>query len=363
MYVTRAPPHGHTVGTSTQTFPTNARHHLSEKENLQLQQAGQPTWRDWSSNGEEAANFFYSIGPVWRDSDELLGADRASPSSSHPRVGALKSSDRSLPSLATRRLAKKNAGSRAVFSLDPTLRRKRTQYSTYVPARLPTKHNAPVCDWNVRTKAASSRRKRTAGGAVWKDALEVPRGLLELTERPLTIGAHAEGPSGTIVHDFSAYQPESQDPDPTAYGGPLPVRSFLRKKKRESPPVRRMMHPLRARKVCRGARSKPLLTFDDALPIVVRHRPRSVHIAQARGRLFGNGSLSSLASSSAAVWKSIASFSEEPAPPPHPRVVGLPHGKGRGSMEQRRTLFPERRPNVVVSPRTPPSLWRTPPFS
>ena len=358
MYVSRTPSHAYTSGTSTETLPTNAGHRFSEKENLQLEEAGEPTWRDWSSHGEEAASSFNSLGPVWRDSDMLLETDHVSPCSPYPRAGARKSPDRSLPSLAT-----KNAGSRGVFSLDPTLRRKGTHYSTYVPGRLPTKHKSPVCDGQVRTKAASSRRKRTAGAAVWKDALEVPRGILVFTERPLTVGADAKGPRGTIVHGFSARQPENQDPDQTAYGGPVPVRSPLRTKKRESPPLRRMMHPLRARKVCSGARSETLLTFDDALPIVVRHRPRNARIAQARGRLFGNGGFLSLASSSAAVWKSIASLPEDPAPPPRPRVSGLPHGKGRISKGQRRTLFPEGRPNVVVSPRIPPGLWRTPPFS
>lgn len=363
IYATRTAAHGHMAGSSAQTLPTNAGKHLAGKGNLQLQEEGRPTWRDWSSLDDEAAHSLGSFGPVWHDSDELLEAEPDTPPASYPWAGAQKSPDRSLPSLATQRLPKKNAGSHSVFSLDPTLGRRRTQSSTRVPGKLQTKHKALLCDGKTLTKTGSSRRKRTAGAAVWKDALEVPQGILVVSERTLTTGADAEGPSGTIVHGFSRYQQETQDSAQTAHGGPVPVRSPARREKRESPPLRRMMHPLRARKVGRGARTKPLLTFDDALPIVVQHRPRGGHAAQTRGRLFGNGSFLSLASSSAAVWKSIASIPEDPPPPTRPRVSGLPRRKGRESVEQRRTLLSEGRANVVVSPRVSPGLWRTPPFS
>lgn len=363
IYATRTAAHGHTAGSSAQTLPTNAGKHLPGKRNLQLQEEGRPTWRDWSSLGDEAAHSLDSFGPVWHDSDELLEEEPATPPTPCAWAGAQKSPDRSLPSLATRRLLTKNAGSCSVFSLDPTLGRRRTQSSTRVPSNLQTKHKASLCNGKTRTKTGSSRRKRTTGEAVWKDALEVPQGILVVPERTVAIGDDAEGPSGTIVHGFSGYQQETQDLAQTAHGGPVPVRSPTRREKRESPPLRRMMHPLRARKVGRGARSKSLLTFDDALPIVVQHRPRGGHAAQTRGRLFGNGSFLSLASSSAAVWKSIASIPEDAPPPPRPRVSGLPRRKGKESVEQRRTLLSEGRANVVVSPRVPPGLWRTPPFS
>lgn len=303
-----------------------------------------------------------SLSPVWRDSDELLEVEHAATSSSYPWTGAQKSPDRPLPSLATRRISTKLAGSRSVFSLDPTLRRKNTPNSTCVSGKLRTKHKAPVCDGKAHTKAASSPRKRTNHAAVWKDALEVPRGMLLNTERSLKVGADAERPSEpTTVHGFSEYQPETQDSVRIVFGGPVPLRFPPGTKKREPPPLRRMMHPLRARKVGRGARSKTL-TFHDALPIVVQHRPRVAHIAQTRGRLFRNGRFLSLASSPAAVWKSIAFIPEDPPTPSQSRASGLPHRKGRENTQQR-TVFSEGHTNVAVSPRIPPGPWKTPPFS
>lgn len=364
MYITGPTAHGCTAGTSTQTLPSIAAgESFSGNEVSRVQTAGRPTWRDFSSNSDETARSLNYYGPVWHDSDELSDAKHAASYSSHPWADAQKSTNRSLPISAAKRLPINFSGPRGVFSLDPKLRQRRTQYSTCVSDKLRTKHKAQLCGGKVRTtKAASSRRKQTTGEVVWKDALELPCGMLVETDGILADGACAEGPSGTYVHRISRYPPKIKDSIRTVHAGPVPARFPPREKKRESPPLRRMMHPLRARKVGRGTRSKAL-TLDDALPIVVQHRPGCTHTVQGRGRLFGNRNFLPLASSSASVWKSIASIPEDPPPPPRPRTIGRPHRKGRENTKQRRSFVSEGRANVAVSPRVPPGPWKTPPFS
>lgn len=286
-----------------------------------------PVWRDAPSDATDRANVPPpSPGPVWRDSEELLG--ELNTRGTRDLLFQLPEKQ----NLRKPAWASSSTSRRSQSPLGTLLRRKRGKPKSSVAV-------AGGGSKEINATSASSRKKRPAGEAVWKDSPAAPRKTLVDPTRLLDLMSGAEAvPRKTIrTRAFGGS---------AVVGGAGAVSPLPPPPNEKSPKTnrdwRRIAHPLRAH---RNGDQGPKGRSPTCVKVV---RPMT-HVAESlpggaapiRSRDSSSGFLSAASVSSAAsFWRSIASIPDgTPA-----RARSPPPVSGGSRLSSQTPLVPPRAP-------------------
>ena len=275
-----------------------------------------PIWRDVPSDNADEPNMPPpSPRPVWRDSDELLKELTGDHFSMLPK------SD----SKACRR-------SRSPSPLGALLRRKRAQHKRTGKAADTAVSPGGGTEGKTAKARVSSRRRRTAGKAVWKDSPPAPRRALIDTAKLVDLMSDVEAAprrkaTATVNNLASrkglanqAFGDPSTDTLEVGEGSHLPPPPHHEKTHGPNRHWRHVTHPLRARRKSeKGWRGRSSTRDSAPRPTsFVQGSPPGGRGKPTRSRHGGSEILSAAppppSSSAASFWKSTAPASDDSTP-------------------------------------------------